>query len=430
MKEIALLGYGIEGRSAHRYLARVYPEAHFTVYSQTPPTPQALSDEATYRQVEDFHNIMADLIVRTPAIAPTSITSNARITSVTELFFTHCPAPIIGVTGSKGKGTTSSFITSILRAAGKTVHLVGNIGVASLDVLPDIAPTDIVVYELSSYQLWDMKISPQTAVVLMIEPDHLDVHATMDDYVAAKRRIAQFQQATDRLVFYQPNSFAQSIAQSSEATKIPYPTPEGFHIANDNFFFNEHIICSTSAVKLPGEHNLLNALAAIAAVWTWVDSGEIIAAGLSAFNGLPHRLAFVTEKKGVRYYDDSIATTPGSVIAALRSFNQPKVVILGGVGKGADFAPLIAEITQHQIRKVLLIGQEGPKLARQLTAAHFTNFEVIAAATIDPVVTQAAAAAQKGDVVLLSPACASFDMFQSYADRGDKFIAAVKELPA
>ncbi|HYG84163.1 MAG TPA: UDP-N-acetylmuramoyl-L-alanine--D-glutamate ligase [Verrucomicrobiae bacterium] len=428
--KIALLGYGIEGKSAHRYLAVQYPQAEFTVYAAPIERPSYLPETVNYIGGRtDFLDIPADLVIRTPSIAPHRITSSGEITSVTKLFFADCPAHIIGVTGSKGKGTTASFIASILRVAGKKVHLVGNIGLGALDVLPTITADDIVVYELSSFQLWDIEASPQTAVVLTIEADHLDVHRDMNDYVQAKARIARFQTSEDRVIFYAPNTYARQIAAQSAAIKFGYPSADGFYIRDGYFYHKAQQICATTAVRLPGEHNLENALAAIIAAWPWVDEGEVIAKGLTSFHGLPHRLAFVAEKQGVKYYDDSIATTPGSSIAAIRAFAAPKVLILGGATKGADFKPLAEELQRHNIRKVLLVGAEAETIARALQNAAFTEYELIGNKTMPEIAQKADQAAQPGDVVLLSPACSSLDMFQSYQDRGDQFIEAVRALP-
>ncbi|HEX6258389.1 MAG TPA: UDP-N-acetylmuramoyl-L-alanine--D-glutamate ligase [Candidatus Saccharimonadales bacterium] len=427
--KIALLGYGVEGKSAYTFLSAKYPQAQFTVYDEnTSPSLQLPPGVQFVGGQQDFHDIAADYIVRTPAIHPDRVSGSGEVTSVTKLFFAECPAHIIGVTGSKGKGTTASFITSILRAAGKTVHLLGNIGLAALDELPKITKDDIVVYELSSYQLWDMTQSPPTAVVLMIEADHLDVHGTMDDYIAAKANIGRFQTPEDRMIFYASNENTASIAQLSPAQKVPYPTSDGFYINDGNFWNNTKIICSTDSVQLPAYHNLENALAAIIAVQPWVTDGQIIAKGLSNFHGLPHRLKYVDTIQGVAYFDDSIATIPGAVTAAIKAFAEPKVLILGGTAKVQDFTQLAAELSQQTIRKVLLIGRDGGMIASSLDRAGVKNYELLSSATMPQIVDKAAQVAQPGDVVLLSPACASYDMFENYKDRGDQFIAAVKAL--
>jgi len=426
--KIALLGYGIEGQSAYRYLSRLHPDAEFAIYDEQATAKLSLPEGVEFSKITDFYDIDADLVIRTPPIAPQRISTRGVVTSATKLFFEHCPAPIAGVTGSKGKGTVASLITSILRAGGKKVHLVGNIGEPALDAIGEVAADDVVVYELSSFQLWDMQQSPQIAVVLMIEPDHLDVHANMEEYVAAKANITKFQVEEDVAVYFEPNNYSRQIGEASKGVKIPNPNEQFVHIKDDFFWYGEQQLCSVSALKLPGAHNQDNATAAIAAAWRWVQNGAMIAKGLSDFTGLPHRLKLVRELEGVKYYDDSIATTPGSAMAALEAFAEPKVLILGGSSKGANFTELAQKIATSRLRHILLIGEEAMTIATALDAAKVTHYEVLKNVTMTDIVAKAQALAQSGDVVVMSPSCASFDMFKSYKDRGEQFIAAVQAL--
>jgi len=287
---------------------------------------------------------------------------------------------------------------------------VGNIGTPSLAELPKIQASDIVVFEMSSFQLWDLRKSPHVAVVLGVEPDHLDVHDSMDDYVEAKTNIVGHQSSDDLTVFNQNNEIATQIAQKTRAKRREYP-----------FDLGE----LTASIRLPGLHNLENASAAVAAVEEYVSDSEAIKMGLSSFTGLPHRLKFVAEKNGVKYYDDSIATTPGSAIAAIRSFQEPKLLILGGHDKGGDYSELLKECHNRQVT-VLAIGANRQQIA-ELCAEHGVECGT-EAGNMSSIVRRAAMEAKSGSVVLLSPAAASFDMFKSYADRGDQFIAAVNAL--
>lgn len=427
--KIAIAGYGVEGEANYRYYDT--PENQVVIVDERQPVREMPVDANVIVGEDAFRKLNGyDMVLRSPSVPPRNIITDGKIWSATNEFFAQCPASIIGVTGSKGKGTTCSLIASILRAAGKTVHLVGNIGVPALDVLPSIGADDIVVYELSSFQLWDAEKSPQVAVVLMIEPDHLDVHADMDEYVLAKSQIARHQTASDDLVFNCINQYSAAIAELSPGHKYGYQTSEFAHVEDAAFWYGEHKICSVDALQLPGKHNQDNACAAIAAVWQWVQDSSMIARGLTSFTGLPHRLKFVREFGGARYYDDSIATTPGSAVAALRAFSEPKVLIVGGSDKGADYTELVDEImASDSMRAIIAIGEQGPVIAqllRERGAGRAVN--VCDAKDMPRVVAMAAACAQPGDVVILSPACASFDMFKSYADRGDKFVAAVGSL--
>lgn len=430
--KIAIAGFGVEGQSNYAYWAKD-PANELTIVDERAPEdipnlPQGVSvltGEGVFGQLEGF-----DVVIRTAGLAPHKITTNGMVWSATNEFFAKCPAPIIGVTGSKGKGTTASLIAAILEAAGKKVWLVGNIGIASLDVLPTIQPDDVVVYELSSFQLWDAKKSPHVAVLLMIEQEHLDVHLNMEDYVQAKANITRWQTSDELLIFNAHNAYAAGIAATSPAHTIGFPSLETAHIHEGVFIYGEHPLCSVNELRIPGKHNLANALAAIDAVWPFTQDAEAIKAGLGAFKGLPHRLAYVATINDVAYYDDSIATTPGSAIAALRAFpHQPKVIILGGSYKGSDFSELARELAaQTQPTQAIVIGDEAPRIAAALDDADFSQYEILEQATANSFTRRAAERAQPGGVVLLSPSAASFGLFKNYADRGDQFIAAVHSL--
>ena len=413
--KIVIAGFGVEGQSNLRYFREKFPEADFLVADEREKVdnlPENVAYQTGFSGLES-----ADLIVRSPSLPPKKIKTSGRIWSSTNEFFANCPATIIGVTGTKGKGTTCSFISSILRAAGKTVHLVGNIGVPALDILPKIEKNDIVVYELSSFQLWDLQKSPHVAVVLMIEPDHLNVHADFNDYLVAKANIAKFQTADDYVVYNSQNEFSSSIADASLAQKKEYP-----------FVLSDDII---SAIHLPGKHNVDNACAAILAVKSILPnaSDDEIKKGLSDFTGLPHRLKFVAEKYGVKYYDDSISTTPGSAVAALKAFAEPKILILGGSDKGADYSELAKEIARQNMRLIIINGANSGEI-REVLREEKVDCEIVQLnmAGMKEVAKSAKNKAQSGDVVILSPAAASFDMFKSYSDRGEQFVAAVEEL--
>ena len=413
--KIVIAGFGVEGQSNLRYFREKFPEADFLVADEREKIDNLPENVAYQTGFSGLEN--ADLIVRSPSLPPKKIKTSGQIWSATNEFFANCPATIIGVTGTKGKGTTCSFISSILRVAGKTVHLVGNIGVPALDILPKIEKNDIVVYELSSFQLWDLQKSPHVAVALMIEPDHLNVHADFNDYLAAKANIAKFQTADDYVVYNSQNEFSSSIADASLAQKKEYP-----------FVLSDDII---SAIRLPGKHNVDNACAAIAAVKSILPnvSDDEIKKGLSEFTGLPHRLKFVAEKYGVKYYDDSISTTPGSAIAALKAFAEPKILILGGSDKGADYSELAKEIARQNMRFIIINGANAYEI-REVLMEEKIDCEIVQLnmAGMKEVAKSAKNKAQSGDVVILSPAAASFDMFKSYSDRGEQFVAAVEEL--
>ena len=279
---IAIAGYGQEGKVSFDCWNK--PENQLTIADEREQVDNLPEGAMTVLGADAFSKLGEfDLIVRSPSVNPRKLPYGDKVWSATNEFFVKCPAPIIGVTGTKGKGTTSSLIASILKAAGKTVHLVGNIGVPALAELPKINASDIVVYELSSFQLWDLKKSPHIAVVLAIEPDHLDVHDDVDDYVNAKTNIARFQNEGDTVVFNTNNQISSSIAGVSSAKKIGYPYDIG-DLENN--------------LQIPGRHNIENASAAVAATSEYVSDRSVIGRGLGSFTGLPHRLKFVAEKNG------------------------------------------------------------------------------------------------------------------------------------
>lgn len=423
---VAIAGYGVEGRSSYRYFKSHGHEV--TVLDQSPGAdipsgiPAIIGDHA-------FDALAAyDVVVRGPGINPKKLQKAGKVTSATIEFMEKCPAPIVGVTGTKGKGTTCSLIHSILTAAGKKTWLVGNIGTPALDVLVDIGPDDVVVYEMSSFQLWDVKQSPHTAVVLKVEADHLDVHNGLEDYISAKTNIALYQHSGDRIVYYSGNDVSKAIAGQSEGKKVPYPSDEYVHVQGKSFCLGEQVLCSTQALNLPGPHNLENACAAISASLEYTRDGAVIARGLSTFQGLPHRIEFVRSVDGVDYYNDSYSSATPATVAAIKAFEQPKVIILGGYSRGIDFASLAQEIKAANVKKALLIGETKHALAEALDKAGYDTYQVLESADLGEIVSAAKAAATAGDVVLLSPACPSFDMFKNFSDRGDRFRAVVNGL--
>lgn len=425
--KIAIAGFGVEGRASYEYYSRL--GADITIVDEKekiegiPEGVKTLLGEGVFEKLHEY-----DLVIRSPQINPARIVTHGKIWSATNEFFEKCPAPIIGVTGTKGKGTTSTLIADILRNTGKEVHLVGNIGVPALDVIQDIAEEDIVVFELSSFQLWDIERSPQTAVVLMIEPDHMDVHASMDEYVNAKRNITYHQTEDDLLVHHPTNTFVKDIVESSVAQKKAYLTPQGAHIEADSIKIANKIVCQTNEVGLLGTHNLENICAAITASWHYTQDVEAIKKAVVSFKGLPHRLEFVREVNGVKFYNDSFSTGPGATLAALRSFNEPLILLLGGSDKGIDLSKLVNAFNPEK-HTIVLIGSSSKKLEKKLTSKGFNRFINLGdLKSMSEIVKKVNENSGDTKIVLLSPAHASFDMFKNVYDRGDQFKKAVSLL--
>ncbi len=391
----------------------------------------------------------ADLVVRSPGVPPgipPLVAAKARgipVSSGTQLFLELCPAPVIGVTGTKGKGTTASLIHEMFRAAGRTSHLVGNIGLPALAALSDIYSDSVVIYELSSFQLIDIKRSPNVAVVLMVTSDHLDFHADEKEYVEAKANIVRFQSPEDIAIVNADYESSRMIGALSPGRQFwvsrHRPVAEGCFVKDGAIVLrkggSERVIAQTDKIALYGDHNLENACAAVMAAEVFGIPEEAMRATLASFRGLPHRLQLVGTAGGVKYFDDSISTTPESAIAAIRAFQEPKVIILGGSGKGADFRGLAEVIAGDAgVKAVIGIGEEWPRIKKEIESGIWNleskqKLKIIEnLATMEEVVEKAAELVDPGDVVLLSPGCASFGMFRNYKDRGEQFGKAVRSL--
>ena len=413
--KIALLGYGKEGQAAEKYFKSHYENAEFDIFENFTIDEIAEKDYSSY-----------DIILRSPSVPPLTIIRKDlpnisqnidKFSSMTRYFFDHCPCPIIGVTATKGKGTTCSFIKSLLDAEGFDTYLVGNIGNPSIEVLDSLTENSVVIYEMSRFHLWDMQKSPKIAVVGTIEPDHLNVHNGMEDYLNAKANIGRFQSPDDSMIYYQNNPDSVKIAEVSPAKKYPYPI-EGSYADVLN------------ALTIPGRHNRENALAAMTAVSAFLNISwdeylsshktEIIT-GLKNFKGLPHRLEFLRELNGVRYYDDNFSTNPASTRVAVESFPGKNVVIIvGGRDKtnNEDLPEIYEILKSDNIKKIILMGESGHELAKRYSDPRFIITESLQEAVKT---AKQEAESLAPSLVLMSPSAASFDMFKDVYDRGDQY---------
>ena len=389
---------------------------------------------------EDFTS--ADLIVASPAIRPDhSCLEAARangvpVTTEIGLFWQHCPARIIGVTGTVGKSTTASLIAHLLEADGRRVHLGGNLGGSLLNELSDIATDDWVVLELSSFQLTYLdadRRSPHVAVVTNFSPNHLDWHCSLDEYCFAKQTVLRHQSPRDVAVLPANDHFGSWATHGRRiqfGEDVGYSdgvsvTNEGWHIRLGDM---EASVGNERLRSLPGAHNRLNVAAATAVAVGVGVSPSTCEPALESFQSLPHRLEFVGEVGGVRFYDDSKATTPKAAIAALQAFEAPLIVLVGGADKGVNLRPFAQELAR-QAKAVALMGDTGPSLAAE--AGPIDDGDQLAVHMSDDfrdAFGWAVSQATRGDIILLSPGCASFGWFRDYADRGDQFRAAVDEL--
>jgi len=319
-------------------------------------------------------------------------------------------------------------VTKMLEAAGKKVWLGGNIGRSPLEFIDEIGADDWVVLELSSFQLIDLKHSPHIAVCLMVVPEHLNWHADMAEYTGAKAHLFMEQSSNDVAIYYANNELSESIASHGAAQKIPYFKEPGAWVNGNMLTIDGESICATDAVRLLGAHNLQNICAALTAVWhAGLRDVSAITSAISSFSGLEHRLEFVRDLDGVRYYDDSFGTTPETAIVAIEAFDEPKVIILGGSDKGASYDELAQTVAKSNVRKALLIGDQAERIRLALDNAGFTTY-TDGGTTMAEIVHRARSVAEPGDVVLLSTGCASFGLFKDYKDRGNQFKQTVKSL--
>jgi len=357
-----------------------------------------------------------------------------KISSQTKLFFKLCPCPIIGVTGTKGKGTTTALLGEILKKAPGHVFVGGNIGNPPIKFIDELTKDDIAVLELSSFQLHDLDESPHIAVVLDIKVDHLDVHKDEAEYVEAKRNIVRFQTKNDFAVINADYLTSVDLAASSLG-KIYWfsrrkSVDPGCFILHGELILRtddgEFPIAKTAEVQLRGEHNLENVTAAITAGYLAGARIDSIKNAVKEFRGLEHRLEFVAEIEGVKYYNDSFSTTPDTTVAAIKSFSEPIVLLLGGSEKNADYSKLSKIISESSVKTIIAIGQTANRIIKSIH-----NNNIGRATEIQPIekaVQIAKTKARPGDVVLLSPASASFDYFKNYKERGKIFKQIVQNL--
>jgi UDP-N-acetylmuramoylalanine--D-glutamate ligase len=460
-KKVAILGLGVNNQSLTRYL--LAGGVAVTIRERSTELEQKFSKEweqfsslitwqigpKTLDKLEQF-----EVVFRSPSIpflAPElqkAAKKGVEIYSQTKLFFDLCPAPIIGITGTNGKGTTSTLIYTLLTAGYTkgTTYLGGNIGVDPFIFLPDLTSSDLVVLELSSLQLQDLHMSPQVGVLLSLTPDHLDHHATVEEYYGAKSSLLKYQKKTDLAIVHADNPVALQIAGLSKGSIQLFSKyrPQRQSAWSDASTGEEVVFVqlgeeidsfSIAGRKLPGEHNLENILPAVLVARHFNVPYELIQKEIVAFTGLPHRLQFILAADGVDFYDDSISTSPATCSAALKAFSGRRIhLIAGGSEKGHDFNALAVDIIERCATVSLLPGKATDKLKVALKYALAKRKDcscLILDKAVDPLIPSILSGIQPhmqpGDVLLLSPAAASFASFSSYKERGELFTKAVME---
>lgn len=360
------------------------------------------------------------------------------ITTEMEVFFDLCPCKIYAVTGSDGKTTTTTLISEFLQASGVTVHKGGNIGRALLPIIEQIQDTDAAVVELSSFQLLSMRQSPDVAVITNIAPNHLDVHGTMEEYIQAKTNLIAHQNAFSKTILNADNTLTWNLAPMVRGMLVAFTRKTvpayGAFLREDGMLCYQNgdtctPVVAASDIRIPGIHNVENYLAAISAVWGEVST-DVIVQVAKTFGGVEHRIEFVRERKGVKWYNDSIATSPTRVLAGLNSFQTKLTVIMGGYDKKIPFEPM-AETVCDKVKTVILMGVTAPKIEAAIRGAK--NYQeghpqLLHVETMEEAVQTADQITKPGDIVTLSPACASFDKYPNFEERGLHYKRLVKEL--
>ena len=378
-----------------------------------------------------------DVIFRTPGVHPRFLekarANGSEITSEMELFFAVCPCPIIGITGSDGKTTTTTLVSEILKHAGYTVHLGGNIGTPLLPRVDTMTENDLAVVELSSFQLMGMKHSPHIAAITNLTPNHLDYHKDFDEYVQAKTAIYRNQGENDKLIL----NLDDEVTRSLKASGNLFCTSKTQELANGVFLKDGMIyiadggvrreLMPASDIRIPGAHNVYNMMMAAAVVQGYASDDDIRAVA-TTFGGVEHRIEFVREKDGVKYYNDSIASSPSRTIAGLRSFPEKVLLIAGGKDKGISYDAIGPEINEHVKALILCGATAGVIRAAVEKAANFTGLPITEVDSYQSAVALARETARPGDVVLLSPASTSFDRFANFMERGRAFKELVRSL--
>jgi len=452
-KHVVILGLARQGTALARFLVQAGAEVTVSDIKPKSELKEALAslEGLPIRYVLGKHPLSllnkADLLCLSggvPLDTPVVVEARRRgipLSNDAQLFLERCPAPIVGITGSAGKTTTTALVGEMCRAAGLSTWVGGNIGNPLIADLERIRPDDRVVMELSSFQLELMTVSPHIAAVLNITPNHLDRHSRMEDYIAAKRNIVAYQRPEDFAVLGFDDANARSLAIETAAHLLWFSggaeVDEGAFKTNGTLTLRlngvDREICRASEVRLRGRHNLLNVLAACALAGVAGVPVEAMRQVILTFTGVEHRLELVRELNGVQWYDDSIATAPERTLAALRSFEGPIVLLAGGRDKKLPWDEFAREVTAR-VRYLITFGEAGPMIARLANealgkgAGNATLESVAQVETLDEAVALAARVARPGDVVLLSPGGTSFDAFRDFAARGDRFKELVRGL--
>lgn len=453
--KIAVLGYGVEGKAMVNYLLE-HEYHNLTVCDQNvdlkAEMPQGVSVNLGPRYLEDLDKF--DVIFRSPGIkyldpyVQLAVQKGVEMSSPTQFFIDQCPCPIVGVTGTKGKGTTCTLIFEMLKKnewkSGVDLFLGGNIGQCPMEFLDNLKRSSLVILELSSFQLQDLKKSPRYAVMLNTTSDHLDYHVDRDEYLQAKEKLLIGQNKKSVAVLNKDYEYIKYYAPlvngSLKWVSVKEKVKDGAYVMNGEIYYSKkgksEKIAAVSEVALIGSHNLENILPAVTISKELGVPGEACHEVIKEFKNLPYRLQFTREVGGIKFYNDSYSTTPGTSMAAVDSFEEPTVLIAGGYDKGADYNDWAVKIlTKPNLHTVILMGATAEKMEKalidaenKLGEAQVYPTKILRRNNMEDAVVDAYAESDEGGVVVLSPAAASFDMYKNYKERGNEFVAQARKL--
>lgn len=457
-KRVVVMGFARQGQALARWLPLIEARAVVTDMRQEAAFGDSLApyraQGVTFVLGEHPLSLLdgADLLCISggvPLDAPLVVEAFRRgvpVSNDAQLFLERCPAPVIGITGSAGKTTTTTLIGRMCAAGGQTTFVGGNIGEVLLDVLPRLQPSDTVVMELSSFQLELMTVSPHIGVILNVTPNHLDRHGTMEVYTAAKTRLIQFQRPEDVAVLGYDDAVAASLRDATGGRVIGFstrrPVEDGAYLDGERLMVTglsspdgrPRPVMTRDEILLRGDHNVLNVLAACATAGAAGIPPEVMRRVVADFRGVAHRMEIVRQHNGVTWINDSIATAPERVLAAVRSYREPLVMLLGGRDKKLPWEPLAAQVVR-KARAVVAFGEFGPAIVdilgqtlRDAPEAALHPDAIHCVRTLDEAVPLAAGLAQPGDVVLLSPGGTSYDAYRDFEERGAHYQALVNGL--
>ena len=449
-KKVAIIGMGVSNLPLLDYFYD--KNAKVTVFDKNTPSDEIMEKINKYRYEVEIgeYNLSRlngfDIIFRSPSVLPTreelvtAANKGAIITSEIEMVLKLAPCKIIGVTGTEGKTTTTSIIYEILKSSGKNCFLGGNIGKPIFTEIKNMKPEDIVVLELGSFQLMGMEVSPDISVVTNMYPDHLNIHSSYEEYQQAKKNIFLHQNENGVVILNYDNEITRKFADEVKSNLVFFSSLEnlenGYVYDRKDETIKSYVngksenILKKQEIKLRGIHNYENICAALAATAPIVDEKSQIKA-IKEFNGVEHRLEFVRELNGVKYYNDSIGTSPASTIAGLNAFDENIILLAGGSDKGLDYTE-IGETIAKKVRVLLLTGPTAEKIENAtklaMNKAGKETVEIIHCKDLQEAVSTANEKAKSGEIVLMSPASASFDAFKNFIERGIKFKEFVNNL--